>query len=807
MAKMLKVFLWMAAMSYTVALAAADDVRAYFVPERAQCGVPFELVLEADSAGLPVLAQKIDNIDIIDFSRYMQVQNGVVKAAVRYRCVADKPGKMEIPPLTVRVGTDIRKTNKLTLVVEEVKPLTASATGSAAAELESGAPLVTRWILPDNRTKFYVGELVPAELRLYVRLDRIGLSGLSYPRLDLGKALVTDFSPINREDSHFAPPTESDENIKGCNYHVVSFRTSFRPLAAGKVGFSAVQEARVLENGFRQVSSKLNYTSPEVTVEALPPPPEDAIPLGLVGKWQIAFSQNAFQAPVGGSVKLTLTITGDGPMEFFNAPALAIDKCRVLPGDLWTQPGYNYSRLSYAVVPLSEGAVDEKLRFSTFDPIAGKYEIAEYEFKLKATPGEAVGIATVNSAPPEAESAADAPKGPSPLEPRTLLKSRRGGAVELPLWYNNIGWTVGFLVAGPVLLGVFEWLRRRAIRRRNSPELIRRDRASGNRRLVLRRLKNASPEEFAKVVNTALVPFLNDAMNLPPGTDASGIADKTADRELAEQLRKAAELGYLPDSASDRERVAKLRNDLLRAVKRATVVFLVFAASFSASGQWSDGCNSLSNGEAAPALAAFERMYNPSEPEPNLLFNLGSSAYLANNYPLALWAFEQAHLLAPRDHEIVDSLNALRRRFFIPEVGTNSTTGALAASLRDGFRPDEYLLAAAVVVFLVFLLLLFRRKIGKWQLRFSAAGGLLAAALLAGIAGWQFSTSYRPGMAMVVKNSALLRTLPSDSTNVNGVPLSGGTRVEVEDERDGFAKVRANGQTGYLRADEFRKLL
>ncbi|MPN60507.1 hypothetical protein SDC9_208235 [bioreactor metagenome] len=110
------------------------------------------------------------------------------------------------------------------------------------------------------------------------------------------------------------------------------------------------------------------------------------------------------------------------------------------------------------------------------------------------------------------------------MEPRTLIKSRRGGTVDLPLWTNHLGWTIGFLIAGPVMLGLFEWLRRRAARRRSSPELIRRDRASGNRRLVLRCLKNAAPDEFVEVVNTALVPFLNDAMNLPPGTDASGIA-------------------------------------------------------------------------------------------------------------------------------------------------------------------------------------------------------------------------------------------------------------------------------------------
>lgn len=781
----------------------AADVRAYFVPAKVRCGAPFELVLESDSQLQPELLRQPDNIEISDVRGGIAIDGGTIKATVRYRCVARTPGTINASPLAVRLGGRDISVAVPPLEVEEVKPLAPiDGADAAAAELATGAPLATRWLFPGNRTKFYVGELVETELRLYCR----GARGVSYPQLDLGKALITDFSPINPQNKDFAPPIEGAEVINGVNYGIIAFRTSFRPLAPGKVQFTATQVVSMASGGFRGNETQLSYTSPEVTIEPVPQPPDDAVPLGLVGNWQVAFAQTAFQVPAGGNVPLVLTITGDGPLEFLSAPVLTIPGCRVLPGDLWTRPGYNYSRLTYAVIPLTEGEIKEKLRFSTFNPGSAKYDIAEYDFKLKVVPGNASSVGAAAEPPPEISEDAAA-QGPSPLEPRTLLKPRPAAAVELPLWTNGIGITLGVLLAGPAMLGLAEWLRRRAVRRRNSPELIRRASALGRRRSVLRHLKHAGVGEFAGVVNTELVPFLNDAMNLPPGTDASGIAAKTGDTELAEHLRKAAELGYLPEFARDPAHVSHLRAGLLRAVKRATVVFLVFAAALSASGQWSDGCSLLADGRAPEAMNTFEQLCDPMRPDPCTLFNLGSAAYLSKDYPTALWAFERAHLLAPRDHETVDSLNALRRRFFIPEAGANATTAELAASLRDTFRPDEYMLAAAVLVFMVFLLLLFRRRVGKWQLRFSAAAGFLCAALLAGVAAWQLATSYRTGLAMVVKNTALLRTLPSDSANVNGIPLRGGTRVEVEDARDGFARAVVNGQTGYLRTDEFRRLL
>ncbi len=805
-------------------LAAGATLKSSVMPPIVRQGEPFNLIFEADTEVPPQLMTAIPDMRIVGSSSSTRLNNGRASSAAVYTCVAATVGEQTIPALDLKVGGVMMKSEPLKLTVRPSSPAspaapaaqktagtaTAAGTPSAAAdeppagygEPQPGKLVSAVGLLPGGRTRFYVGEVIPLELRLFFKPEYVYLERIEYPDLELGKSLITDFGSINRRNPQFASMTQNDVSVRGVHYVLIDFLTSFKPISSGSIKLKVTQNL-VMTTRDGRAEQTLDYALPEITVSPLPPPPAGFKSLDLLGYWDVKVEQNLTAVPAGQAVTLTVTVVGDGALDNLKPPTLEIPDCRVYPPEIKKFDGYNTAQITYIVIPLKPGKIDFPLDLATFDTASGTYRTVDAGFKLDVGLGETGAPAPVL---PQIE------PPPAPAETLPLnFKLHKMGEVKLPLWKNHLWATLLLLCAGPLILGVSELVRRRRLRRLSDPEWVRRNRASGERGHVLSALKSAADDDLAGTVNRVLVPFLNDAFNYPPGATASEVAGRIKDRELAELLFKVADTDYLPAAEKKLPEPENFRRRLLKAVRRLTVVAVALLplTGFSSAGsdEWEKACELFYGEDSASAMRAFADMRGVSASDPAVLFNLGSAAVRSGEHPAALHAFEQAHLLAPRDSDILNSLNIQRRRFFIPPAGGNDTTGQMLLSLRDSFRPDEYMLGGACAVFVLFMLLTFRRHIGRWQLLSGIGLFFAVAATLFAVALIQSVGVYSSDRAIVIKNNVLLRTLPSDGAGVGGIPLQGGSQVAVTDRRGDFFQVKTGGSTGYLRRDEVRKLL
>ncbi|MDD4816973.1 MAG: BatD family protein [Victivallaceae bacterium] len=799
--------------------ATAATLRSSVMPPVVRQGEPFNLIFESDTETPPQLLSAVPDVRLIGTSSSVRLTNGAAVSTAVYTGVAGRSGELNIPPLELNVGGNSMKSEPLKLTVrpaavpppvEEKKSTGAPTVVSPAndnspgyGEPSPGKLVSAVGVLPGGRTRFYVGEVIPLELRLFFKPEYLYLDRIEYPDMQLGKSLITDFGSINRRNPQFASMTQNEVTVRGVRYVLIDFLTSFKPISVGTIKLKATQNLRMNTMDGR-AEQTLDYSLPEITVEPLPPPPAGFKSLNLLGYWEVKVEQNLTSVPAGQAVSLTVTVVGDGSLDNLKPPELEIPDCRVYPPEIKKFDGYNTAQICYIVVPLKPGKIDFPLDLATFDTATGTYRTVDGGFRLTVGLGE-------TAAPPPIQAAVE--NQPSSTETLPLnFKLHRMGEVKLPLWKNHLWISLILLCAGPVVLVVSELARRRRRRRLSDPEWARRSRAAGERGGVLSALKTAPDEKLAGTVNRMLVPFLNDAFNYPPGTTAAEIAGRTGDAELAELLFKVADADYLPADEKKLADPGTFRRRLIKAVRRLTViaVALLPLTGFSAtddSAEWDKACNLFYGDDSAAAMRAFADMRNVSSADPAVLFNFGSAAVRAGEHPAALRAFEQAHLLAPRDSDILNSLNTQRRRFFIPPAGRNGTTVQMLLSLRDSFRPDEYLFGGSLAVFAFFMLLTFRRHVGKWQLLCGLGLFFVVAAGMFGAAWSQNVAAYSPNRAIVIKNNVRLRTLPSDGNGVGGIPVQVGGQVAITDRRGGFYQVKSGDSVGYLRRDEVEKLL
>jgi tetratricopeptide (TPR) repeat protein len=215
------------------------------------------------------------------------------------------------------------------------------------------------------------------------------------------------------------------------------------------------------------------------------------------------------------------------------------------------------------------------------------------------------------------------------------------------------------------------------------------------------------------------------------------------------------------------------------------------------------GCAAFDSGRYAEAKEFFRQMINPDAPDPYSVYNFGCPLYMLGDYPRATLAFEQALLLAPGDARLKSAYrDALAKLPGAPEKSDGSFT-EFVLSLRDNFRPDQYLLAASVLFAVLGAVALCRKLPGrKWSL-FTLA--LLIAVMI--IAAWSQSLHrYAPDRARIVAASAELHRLPADSGSVAGI-IPGGSEVKIAERNGSWVRIIMPGSPGgWVKSDEVREI-
>jgi hypothetical protein len=350
--------------------------------------------------------------------------------------------------------------------------------------------------LVSPKKQFYVGEMVPVELKAYFRADvELRVDGL--PRLN------SDAFTMNKLGDQ---PERSQQVIGGVPYTVFTWSTVVTAVKAGDYEMSVeipttvtlrqrVQRPRTrganpfgdsmfdevfndafFDNFFGTATQKqIALSSQPGTVKILSLPTENR-PAGFngaVGKFDFAAEAAPRQTAAGDPVTLKLKITGSGNFDRVSAPVLE-------KSDIWKtyQPGTKFEpedsagysgakTFEQALVPAQTGKlVIPALQFSFFDPQTRQYVTrTAAPIGIEVAPGQTAVAAPSPTAP--AAAVPPPPQAPvlNPLRPTVF-------AATLPPWLGNPWLAAGALAA--VLAGsLIRFLVRRQQRLANDPERLR----------------------------------------------------------------------------------------------------------------------------------------------------------------------------------------------------------------------------------------------------------------------------------------------------------------------------------------------
>ena len=802
----------------------ADDKSFYATLEPATVieGESFQLQLINNGRQMPELQQQLEKFTYRSSGQSRRIVNGAQTCIRSYEYIAPEPGKYTIGPLKVKLGSKIVETTALTLTV--VKD---SAAGVGSEDI------FARINLPLNRDKIYVGEEIPLSVSVYYP-RRIRLN-LAYPVLDIGKSVFRDFRQINNENPNFARPRQGREVVDDKLFENITFDTAFRPMAAGQLTVSGkvlcqlqIPDRRQEEDDFvffggtryRQVARELTVQSRVLTVEPLPEKPADGLFLGVVGNFAGSAELSARSVKALEPITLNITLLGNSSLETLRPPELALENCRVYPGEI--QQNRGGCVISYVIIPLEAGKVNTDLKFYYFDPQAGTYKDITLKETLTVTPAAA---GSGSAAKVVADSSAVKPLVDESKEefsaPRTTLLYCKKSPLSVGARFyqrNRELLAAILLLAGPAIWLVISAIRRSS-RRSVDQTQLRRERAGSLRNTLAAELKSAAAEDLPRLATEELTGFLCDRWQLPPGTSINEIAELAHDPELGKALKACADASYLPaelrrSALPDAE---KIRSVLLKSVK-LLLLTAVLGANWQLSAadkinrnsaevkDWQSALHAYDRGNYKAAKAYFEKYLQENGSDSHVLYNLGCIAEANGEQEMALWYLESAALADPLDSATFENRNVMRRKFFQPVAGEINSPADILPAWRDRLHPGDYLLLAALVWVIFCLIMSLRHRLSdswRWSLG-GICGGFILILLLAALS--LYSSLYSNSRGVVVVKNAELYSFPGVHNGRKSGSLPGGTPLEIIEQQADYSLVRGHDIEGWVSNQAIRKL-
>ncbi len=534
-------------------------------------------------------------------------------------------------------------------------------------------------------------------------------------------------------------------------------------------------------------------------VEVLPIP-EQGRPTpysGAVGRFSLAAGVAQTRVKVGASVRLTLTVRGQGNTEFLKLPEL--DN---LPGlhllGKTEQRAEEEVKATYDL-RLTSAATQAipPITWNFFDTTPGVERFASVSTEPIALevvplgPGEGLAPLPGTASRPVVPGKDDifdirsAVGGPGPVLaapwPRALLL----GLVLLP-WVAALG----------LLFATARWRRARA------------DVAGRRARAALGRCEEALRRGDA---HAALVGYLADRLDVEPAAVldpelGARLTARGCDAGLAHAAQTAVERGvaarYGGGGGVDVAGVRALVTQLERAAKWCArlLVLAVFTGTALPQAVPDPGVAAYRRGDYAQAEALFAQACAAPGADRRRHYDLGNACYRQGKLAAALLAYERARLALPRDPELLANLALVRSQLGLPGAEGESF-GATLTSLRERLHPSELVWLTVAAQALAAGLLVF-----GWRRRLLRGCGLVAAALALGLAleVLVFAPARPPRGVVLVPEAALVAEPRAGREAL--ATLRAGVTVEVLGFAERWGRVRVGEREGYLPADAFGRI-
>lgn len=395
----MRLIVLLALLALTLPEMLAADVRATISRDVTVPNEPvrFEIRVEGGRPSAPPRDIRADgvNVSYVGSSQSNQItfSNGrmrtVSEVIYNYRVTPDRAGTFTIPAVEVEVDGQVLRTQPVALRVENDRRGGGAVGGEAPITRIGFAEIVL------SKKTAYIGETIPAEVRLYVD-SRIRWQPESMPSLE-GEGFTKTKMP---------EPEQKREQRDGLAYDVLVFRTAITPSRAGtlKIGptelpFQA-QIPRAQPNrrrsgggffgedffndpffgGFGAVERRVAKAEVvELEVKPLPVAGRPESFSGAVGDFSISADGSPKSVKVGDPLTMTVSISGRGNFDRMGAPVLAEPTgWRTYP------PSSNFQSeddvglrgtktFQIAVIPETKKTQMPQFEFSYFDPKQEQY--------------------------------------------------------------------------------------------------------------------------------------------------------------------------------------------------------------------------------------------------------------------------------------------------------------------------------------------------------------------------------------------------------------------------------------------------
>ncbi len=218
------------------------------------------------------------------------------------------------------------------------------------------------------------------------------------------------------------------------------------------------------------------------------------------------------------------------------------------------------------------------------------------------------------------------------------------------------------------------------------------------------------------------------------------------------------------------------------------------------------------NGEYEGAATTYQSIIDSGYASAELYYNLGNAYYKSHNITMALVNYERAHILKPKDEDILNNLEVARefvvdRIEVLPEFFLRRAYVGFVKTL----DADIWALVslATFVSSLVFLLVYFFskkisiRKLGFWTgilFLFLSLSTLM-------FADQQHRLTTRHNQALIRTPSVAIKSSPDDKSGTDLFLLHEGTKITVDDQLGEWREVvLSDGNRGWLKESDLIRL-
>ena len=214
------------------------------------------------------------------------------------------------------------------------------------------------------------------------------------------------------------------------------------------------------------------------------------------------------------------------------------------------------------------------------------------------------------------------------------------------------------------------------------------------------------------------------------------------------------------------------------------------------------------NKEYELAIQTYRSIVDSGYASAGLYYNLGNAYYKSHNITMALVNYERAHILKPKDKEIIHNLE-VAREFVVDriEVLPEFFLWRAFAGFVKTFDADIWAimsLTAFILSLIFFLWYFFSKRVDLRRLTFWTAILLVFLSLSTlFFASSQNKLISRHNQALILTPSVTIKSSPDESSGTDLFLLHEGTRVTVEDELGDWREVvLSDGNRGWLKESD-----